>query len=82
MAISALLGIGINYDSLPLWNLRMVTWVRAYHQTQGCLINSVNLQSWVNDISKLSAVWQIRDLTAALRPGKLKKASGPCLWGI
>lgn len=24
-------------------------------------------------------IWK---LTAALRPGKLKKASGPCLWGI
>lgn len=28
MAISALHCIGINYDSLPLWNLIMVTWVR------------------------------------------------------
>lgn len=26
--------------------------------------------------------FKIWTLTAALRPGKLKKASGPCLWGI
>lgn len=27
-------------------------------------------------------IWKIVELTAALRPGKLKKVSGPCLWGI